>query len=117
MSRLLEIHENYIKELFIFFSEEYVKLLYPKCKTKEELQLLLFNKIESVLTKYVSSDLIIEYTIRVETELDLSTRRDYIIDRILSDNIIEIEPIIIEIYYKTTKFSDIKNIQVCVKTI
>jgi hypothetical protein len=117
MSRLLEIHENYIKELFIFFSEEYVRLLYPKCKTKEELQLLLFNKIESVLTKYVSSDLIIEYTIRVETELDLSTRRDYIIDRILSDTTIEIEPIIIEIYYKTTKFSDIKNIKVCVKTI
>lgn len=56
MSRLLEIHENYIKELFIFFSEEYVKLLYPKCKTKEELQSLLFNKIQSILTKYITHD-------------------------------------------------------------
>jgi hypothetical protein len=91
-------------------------LLYPKCKTNEEFQVLLINKIQSVITKYVSSDLIVEYTIRVETELDLSTRRNYIIDRILSDTIIEIEPIILEIYYKT-RFSDIKNIQVCVKTI
>lgn len=116
MSRLLKIHENYLKELFIFFSEEYVKLLYPKCNSKEEFQVLLINNIHTVIDKYVSSDLIVEYTIRVQTELDLSARRDYIIDRILSDTIIEIEPIILEIYYKT-KFSDIKNIQVCVKTI
>jgi hypothetical protein len=116
MSRLLEIHENYIKELVIFFSEEYVRLFYNKFKTKSEFQIIINEKIANALANYVNQNLISEYKIEVNLNFDLALRRDNIIESILNDADIKIQqPVFIDFYYKIHRFDEVKCLKICIK--
>ena len=118
MSRLVEIHENYIKELVVFFSEEYVRLFYNKFKTKSEFQIIINEKIANALANYVNKNLISDYKIEVNLDFDLALRRDNIIESILSDIHADIkiqQPVFIDFYYKIHRFSEVKCLKICIR--
>jgi hypothetical protein len=116
MSRLVEIHQNYIKELFLFFSEEYTRMFYTKCESKDELKALLTEKITNQLNNHINHRLISDYRIEVETNFNLAIRRDNIIEAILNDSIPDMEQVTINFYYRLANSIEFIYLQICINT-
>jgi len=111
MSRLLEIESKYIKDLFLFFSEEYV-LMFRYKFDKEKFESILSEKIEFQIKSRVHID---DIRVIVHSTHGVAKRRDFVLSGILEDVEIEHDPVYITLYYKKSRGLDITEIKACIK--
>jgi hypothetical protein len=102
MKTLQDINDTYIKDIFLFFAEEYSKMSKNPNKVKE----LIEHQIESRL---YNNNLIHNWRIIMGKELSKSEWRDIQLEQLLNDEVVE-EPTIINFYYQQNKTSEIKII-------
>ncbi len=108
MKTLQDINDTYIKDIFLFFAEEYSKMSKNPNKIKE----LIEHQIESRL---YNNNLIHNWRIIMGKELSKSEWRDIQLEQLLNDEVGEEEPIIINFYYQQNKVSEIKIIDFIMK--
>ncbi len=102
MKTLQDINDTYIKDIFLFFAEEYSKMSKNPNKVKE----LIEHQIESRL---YNNNLIHNWRIIMGKDLSKSEWRDIQLEQLLNDEVVE-EPTIINFYYQQNKTSEIKII-------
>ena len=102
MKTLQDINDTYIKDIFLFFAEEYSKMTKNPNKVKE----LIEHQIESRL---YNNNLIHNWRIIMGKDLSKSEWRDIQLEQLLNDEVVE-EPTIINFYYQQNKASEIKII-------
>ncbi len=107
MKTLQDINDTYIKDIFLFFAEEYSKMSKNPNKIKE----LIEHQIESRL---YNNNLIHNWRIIMGKELSKSEWRDIQLEQLLNDEVVE-EPTIINFYYQQNKVSEIKIIDFIMK--
>ena len=108
MKTLQDINDTYIKDIFLFFAEEYSKMSKNPNKVKE----LIEHQIESRL---YNNNLIHNWRIIMGKELSKSEWRDIQLEQLLNDEVVEEEPIIINFYYQQNKATEIKIIDFILK--
>ncbi len=108
MKTLQDINDTYIKDIFLFFAEEYSKMSKNPNKVKE----LIEHQIESRL---YNNNLIHNWRIIMGKELSKSEWRDIQLEQLLNDEVGEEEPIIINFYYQQNKATEIKIIDFILK--
>ena len=111
MSRLLEIESKYIKDLFLFFSEEYVRMFRYKFD-KDKFESVLSERIEFQIKSRVVID---DISVIVHSTHDVAKRRDSVLSGILEGVEIEHDPVYVTLYYKISRGLDITEIKACVK--
>jgi hypothetical protein len=108
MKNLQDINDTYIKDIFLFFSEEYSKMYKNPNKVKE----LIEHQIESRL---YNNNLIHNWRIIMGKDYNKSEWRDIQLEQLLNNEVKEEEPIIINFYYQQNKASEIKIIDFILK--